>query len=61
MGAREQIEAEIDRVQEELITPLLESFPWEQKEAYVVWLCQTYHYVLHTLPLLNRAIKACGP
>lgn len=57
---RMKIQREVIRAQEEVVTPLLEQFPWEDRGVYAVWLAQTYHYVVHTIPLLKAAADACG-
>lgn len=45
------------------ISPLksaLESFPWQEKQAYCLWLAQTYHFVKHTIRYLCLSAGKSG-
>lgn len=46
----------------EVIRPTIENFPWESDFHYGTWCVQTYKFVYHTVPLLEKtAATAQGP
>lgn len=51
-------------IREELmaIQPEIENFPWESERHYGTWCVQTYKFVYHTVPLLEKtASSVTGP
>lgn len=48
---KDEVKKTFDRVQAQL-TEVAERFPWENREAYLSWLAQTYEYATHTTRIL---------
>lgn len=53
------IEKKFDETQNQL-KETIQSFPWENQEAYTQWLANTYHYVLNSTRILAMG-GACMP